>query len=620
MHAPRKKVGPVAGLVLSLGFGLLLLVVSTADLFIVRTLPVDQPLPVTVRIPGIGLYRDTITGGAVFQHQRKIHPRGQVLSAEEQRVVRAFEDLRRPPRPALLLGLGLTFVVVLLVFTSYARSRSKLPAYPRTQVALLLLLLALVIGSKALLLFTAWTGLWIPLTLAVVPVGLQLGRRAASATAVAGAVILSLLTPIDLWLLVVLLAQGLTAALIAGGRGQLRAGQAALGAMASSGVAFLALSLVLGESPLPAVPWYQWGLLASAGGALAGALLGWLLSPAAGKLMGFVSRGKLLAMSNQDTPVLKQLASRAPGTWAHSMAVANMAETAASAIGADGLLVRVGAYYHDIGKAAQPQYFIENQEGSNPHDELAPDVSADAIFSHVAEGLKQARKHNIPAPIAEFISTHHGGALMEFFWHKNRESGNPKQLEERDFRYPGFPPQSRETAILALCDAVEAASRTLEDPSRDEIQDLVRRITLGKLEQGLLSESELALQDLQKVMVSLVDTLRSARHARIRYPWQAQPAKERQEGNDKTGERPPDKPEAEQVKPDKDDGTPAKAATPTPAPVPPPEAAAQPDPPWTEATSTDDDEDLEEPGRERIRTMPLGMVKPDDPDTPSKGP
>jgi putative nucleotidyltransferase with HDIG domain len=619
MHAPRKKVGPVAGLVLSFGFGLLLLVVSTADLFVVRTLPVDQPLPVTVRIPGIGLYRDTITGGAVFQHQRKIHPRGHVLSTEQQRVVRAFEDLRRPPRPALLLGLGLTFVVVFLVFISYARSRSKRPAYPRTQVALLLLLVSLAIGSKALLLFTAWTGLWIPLTLAVVPVGLQLGRRAASATAVAGAVILSLLTPIDLWLLVVLLAQGLTAALIAGGRGQLRAGQAALGAMVSSGVAFLALSLVLGESPLPtAMPWYQSGLLASAGGALVGGLLGWLLSPAVGKLMGFVSRGKLLAMSNQDTPVLKQLASRAPGTWAHSMAVANMAETAASAIGADGLLVRVGAYYHDIGKAAQPQYFIENQEGANPHDELAPDVSADAIFSHVSEGLKMARKHNIPDHVAEFIATHHGGALLEFFWHKNRENGNPKQLEERDFRYPGYPPQSRETAILALCDAVEAASRTLEDPNREEIQDLVRRLTLGKLEQGLLSDSELTLEDLQRVMVSLVETLRSARHARIRYPWQG-PAKEPPESKKvQDSQQPEPAPEQDaKTTTERDDGTPAKAAA--PAPVPPPETAAQPDPPWTEAEGTVDDDALE-PGRERIRTMPLGMAKPGDPDTPSKGP
>lgn len=245
-----------------------------------------------------------------------------------------------------------------------------------------------------------------------------------------------------------------------------------------------------------------------------------------------------------DSPVLKNLSSRAPGTWAHSLNLANMVEIAENSIGANAQLARVGAYYHDIGKAAEPRYFVENQEGgSNLHDKLDPDVSADAIFAHVLDGHKLARKHRLPEAILESIYTHHGDGVLEYFWHKNQQAGNPKALEEAGFRYPGVKAPSRETGILSICDSIEAASRTLDDGSEQSIRQLVERIVLAKIRQGMLSDCGLTLDELKRVIDSVVETLRSAQHGRVKYPWQGRadattrPGGEDDEGDEDGDER-----------------------------------------------------------------------------------
>jgi hypothetical protein len=202
--------------------------------------------------------------------------------------------------------------------------------------------------------------------------------------------------------------------------------------------------------------------------------------------------------------------------------MANMAELAATAIGANALLTRVGAYFHDLGKSSAPQYYIENLHAGepSPHDALDPDVSADAIFAHCTEGVRLGRNAGVPEPVLDFMHMHHGNGLLEYFWHKNQEQGNPKGLSERHFRYPGLPPQTKETAILAICDAVEAASRTLKTPSERDLTNLVQRIVFGKLRLGQLDQSGLTSSDLKALCNSLVDTLKNSFHVRIEYPWQ----------------------------------------------------------------------------------------------------
>jgi putative nucleotidyltransferase with HDIG domain len=257
-------------------------------------------------------------------------------------------------------------------------------------------------------------------------------------------------------------------------------------------------------------------------GPAASTLLALVLVPAYQLLVGEISRGRLIELGELTQPLLKQIAEKSPGTWQHSLMMANLAEIAANAIGADARLVRVGALYHDLGKSLHPKYFIENLEPGevSPHDQLPPEASCEAIFSHVTEGLVVARKQGLHERLVDFMHMHHGNGVLEYFWTKCQDQGNPKGLTVDDFRYPGVPPQSRETAILAICDAVEAASRTIKKPEATAIANLVQRIVYGKLHLGQLDESGLSMRDLREIADSLRETIRAANHGRIEYPWQ----------------------------------------------------------------------------------------------------
>jgi putative nucleotidyltransferase with HDIG domain len=238
--------------------------------------------------------------------------------------------------------------------------------------------------------------------------------------------------------------------------------------------------------------------------------------------LGVVTRGKLQELTDVDHPLLRKMARDAPGSWQHARAMANLAEGAAAAIGADALLTRVGAYYHDLGKTIQSKYYVENLVGGepSPHGNLEPDVSADAIMAHVVEGVRILREGGIPEPVVEFAYTHHGTSVIEYFWHKCLEAGNPKGLSDAAFRYPGMRPRTKETAILMLIDAIEAAARSVEEPSREKFEGVVQRVTNVKLRQGQLDESGLTMEDLRVLQSTLTDTLCNAYHNRIKYPWQ----------------------------------------------------------------------------------------------------
>ncbi|MBX3442491.1 MAG: HDIG domain-containing protein [Planctomyces sp.] len=247
-------------------------------------------------------------------------------------------------------------------------------------------------------------------------------------------------------------------------------------------------------------------------------------------LFGVVTDISLLELSDPSHPLLQELVRRAPGTYNHSIAVATIAEAAAEAIDANGLLVRVGAYFHDIGKMLKPQYFIENMQAGaeSRHEHLAPAMSTLIIIGHVKDGIDLAEEHNLPQPLRDFIEQHHGTTLVEYFYHEATRLAEARpdhrtEVEESSFRYPGPKPQTREAGILMLADAVESASRTLTDPTPKRIESLVHNLTMKRLLDGQFDECSLKLSEIRTIEASLVKSLIGIYHGRIRYP-EARPA------------------------------------------------------------------------------------------------
>ena len=236
-------------------------------------------------------------------------------------------------------------------------------------------------------------------------------------------------------------------------------------------------------------------------------------------LFGILTDVKLLELSNADLPVLGQLALRAPGTNQHSHAVGQLAEDACRAVGANPLLARIGALYHDIGKVAAPEYFVENQQGNNPHDHMRPSQSARIITSHVTYGMKLAKEINLPEKIADFIPQHHGTRTLHFFLRKAQTQAKPGEVvDEKDFRYPGPKPQFKEAAIMMLADSCEAAARSLARPDPENIRAIVVKIVDAVITDGQLDECDLTLQELTTIREAIIGSLTAIYHARIDYP------------------------------------------------------------------------------------------------------
>lgn len=239
-----------------------------------------------------------------------------------------------------------------------------------------------------------------------------------------------------------------------------------------------------------------------------------------GSVFGIITTLQLQELSRLDHPLLQELLRRAPGTYHHSIMVANLAEQAAELVAASGTLVRVGAFYHDVGKMNRPPFFIENQAGINPHDSLDPYSSARIIISHVSDGLALARQYKLPDRIRDFIAEHHGDNVVTMFYKKAQEmaDGDGSQVDSSRFRYPGPRPRSRETAIVMLADSVEAISTALRPDTEAEIEKLVNSIVEGHLKAGQLDNSGLTLGELQHIRSSLIKTLKGRFHVRVRYP------------------------------------------------------------------------------------------------------
>lgn len=235
-------------------------------------------------------------------------------------------------------------------------------------------------------------------------------------------------------------------------------------------------------------------------------------------LFGITSDVSLMELTNTNMKLLRDLAYKAPGTFQHSLQVANLAEAAIFKIGGNALLVRAGALYHDIGKMDNPQYFIENQStGYNPHDILSYEESAQIIIQHVNKGIEIARKHRVPEMVIDFIRTHHGNTRVDYFYQSFLKNFPEQLVDENTFRYPGPIPFSKETAILMLADSVEAASRCLKEPDDQRISDLVERIINYKLDQNQLINSDITLKDIETIKSIFKAMLIGARHIRVDY-------------------------------------------------------------------------------------------------------
>jgi putative nucleotidyltransferase with HDIG domain len=297
----------------------------------------------------------------------------------------------------------------------------------------------------------------------------------------------------------------------------------------SAGFAYLAMTLAT-----ELYTGQTWGLIISDSiwalvwGALAGFIVSGLL-PVVERCFAIVTDVSLLELGDGSHPLLQELVRRAPGSYTHSMTVATLAEPCAEAIGANPLLVRVGSYFHDIGKMLKPQYFIENQSGENRHDSLEPALSTLIIIGHVKDGVALAEQYRLPRPIIDFIQQHHGTTLVEYFYrealrlHESqglstvRSDGQPHPLES-SFRYPGPKPQSRENGIVMLADAVESSSRALSTPTPASLRKLVHDLLMKRLLDGQFEESGLTLTELHVIEETLCKGLIALYHSRIKYP------------------------------------------------------------------------------------------------------
>nr|WP_051130013.1 HDIG domain-containing metalloprotein [Pedobacter arcticus] len=279
-------------------------------------------------------------------------------------------------------------------------------------------------------------------------------------------------------------------------------------------VAYLGISLIR-EGTIAAIEWAKfWPFVFS----VLLSLLAYPLIYLFEKLFGITSDISLIELTNTNSPLLRELAFKAPGTFQHSLQVANLAESAIFKIGGNALLVRAGALYHDIGKMDNPQFFIENQnKGLNPHDKLPYEESAQIIIRHVINGIEMARRNNLPEVIIDFLRTHHGNTRVDYFYQSFLKNFPEKIVDENTFRYPGPIPFTKETAVLMLADSVEAASRSLKEPDAESINSLVERIIDYKLEQNQLNDSNITLKEIETIKLIFKTMLMGIYHVRVEY-------------------------------------------------------------------------------------------------------
>ncbi|MEJ2011971.1 MAG: HDIG domain-containing protein [Anaerolineales bacterium] len=446
--------------------------------------------------------------------------RGEIVTGLELEALQQY-GLLKPPNPWKTIALNSLLVVMLAgVFILYG-IRLHPEQLQRPNLALTVSLLFILIGLVMQLMIPGRTVLPYVFPAATLPILLSVffSPGMGIMTSLVIGALAGYLAPRGLELALYAILSGVLASLMIGRAERLGAFMWA-GIAASVGAALVIILFripdqgtdVIGKASL---------LGASIASGLLSTSLGFGLLLILGNLLGITTNLQLIELSRPDHPLLQQILTNSPGTYQHSLQVANLAEQAARAIGANPLLTRVGALYHDVGKSARPQFFIENQvTGQNIHEQLDPRTSADIILAHVREGLELARKYRIPQSIRDFITEHHGTLDAAYQYHEavKAAGGDDTNIDKRDFTYPGPRPRSRETALLMLADGVEAAARGETPQNEEEIDKLVRWVIEDRRSKGQLDRTELTLKDLDTIRRSFVNTLKNIYHPRIRYP------------------------------------------------------------------------------------------------------
>lgn len=454
-----------------------------------------------------------------------------VLRAEYQEVESRVSFRQRVARVCTVAAM----IAVLMAINGFYLVRYE-PGLVRSSRRLGIFLLAIVItvALGRLMSYDPWRAEVIPVMAAVMLFAIAFNQVLAVVTAFSISLIVTLSTGGDMTQFIVLMSVTATA-VIPLAQVSSRSALIKIGLLA--GVVYFVVSLGAGAIRAQSfdeidfgTAFVQNGLIGAGWCLVAGYLVAGSL-PFIESTFGIVTDISLLEMSDVSHPLLQELVRRAPGTYNHSMTVATIGETAADAIGANGLLLRVGAYFHDVGKMLKPQYFIENvaEGGDSRHRDLAPAMSTLIIIGHVKDGVDLARQYDLPQPLIDFVEQHHGTTLVEYFYREaerraDQTPDHKSDVEESAFRYPGPKPQTREAGVMMLSDIVESASRTLDEPTPKRIENLVRTLAMKRLLDGQFDECSLTLSEIHTIQESLIKSLIGIYHGRIKYPEQQRTA------------------------------------------------------------------------------------------------
>ena len=455
-------------------------------------------------------------------------PAGEPLSAENIQLLKADRDKAAAELPyshsvvRSLATFGMIFALYALCgYFIYHQDRRLLKDMRR--FATLLLLVVVTVATACWAWPYPWRSEIVPVLIFGMTCGIAYKRELALLLSVALLIFLGLVAGYGLGEFVVMVGATATAVLLLG---RIRSRSKLIKVGFCAGLATFVLWLITGLLEGQSLAGPLWSMAAQSGvRAFAAGFVVTGLLPFIESVFSVLTDISLLELGDASHPLLQELVRRAPGTYNHSINVASIAEAAADAIGARRLLVRVGAYFHDIGKMLKPDYFVENQgaEGSR-HDTLVPAMSTLIIIAHVKDGVDLARQHHLPEPVIDFVEQHHGTTLVEYFYRRASQQSetNPNGgcVHEEAYRYPGPKPQTREAAVLMLADAVESAARALVEPTPARIEGLVEDIAMKRLLDGQFDECGLTLKQLRVVEDSLIKSLTAVYHGRVKYPDQ----------------------------------------------------------------------------------------------------
>lgn len=425
----------------------------------------------------------------------------------------------------LVRALAFTLLVVSVTVGALYATRTQTPHRLRELAILLLLTVVWLIAAKFMITPHDWLPYLYPLAAMSMLAACLVHVRTAVVLTIAFALVVHYLAGTSSILVVYMLAGGLTGALVLGRAERITVFLwAALAVAVANILSVIAYRLPFDGMSNPQIVQLGFVLLLNGGLSASIALLGYF---GLGNLFGLTTSLQLNELSRPTHPLLRQLLLKAPGTYHHTIVVSNLAERAAAAIGADALLARVGAYYHDIGKTVRPYFFTENiADNASPHDRLDPLTSAQIIISHVRDGIDLAQKYRLPRRIQDFIREHHGRSLVQYFYVRAVRSAEKSEVvDPEEFRYPGPRPHSKETAVLALADTCEAAVRSMRPGTREDLATIINNLIDERVAEGELSESPLTFGDLQTIREVFIQVLLGVHHPRITYPDQGRKEK-----------------------------------------------------------------------------------------------